>query len=346
MKWLFIFSIAALIIAGVFVFIILNSSAVLDGSNAEGDKMVIGFSLGTLRSERWVQDRDFFVERAEELGAKVVVLSADEDPDEQVRQAENMILQGVDVLVVVAEDGEKSSVIVDMAHDAGIEVIAYDRLIRNPDLDYYVSFDNVKVGEHQAQGVLNAVDSGNFAYVGGSPTDNNAFLVKEGSMRVLQPLLDSGQITLVFDEFHDDWKQEIAYEKMKKFLQEGGKVDAIVAANDSTAAGVIQALEEEGLAGIVPVSGQDAALGAIQNIVAGKQTVTIYKPIKNLASKAAEMAVALIRKEKVETNSTAENGGASTPAYLLDVVSVTKDNIDETVIKDGFHERSEVYGPN
>jgi D-xylose transport system substrate-binding protein len=219
-------------------------------------------------------------------------------------------------------------------------------LIRNPDLDYYVSFDNVKVGEHQAQGVLNAVDSGNFAYVGGSPTDNNAFLVKEGSMRVLQPLLDSGQITLVFDEFHDDWKQEIAYEKMKKFLQEGGKVDAIVAANDSTAAGVIQALEEEGLAGIVPVSGQDAALGAIQNIVAGKQTVTIYKPIKNLASKAAEMAVALIRKEKVETNSTAENGGASTPAYLLDVVSVTKDNIDETVIKDGFHERSEVYGPN
>lgn len=344
MKWLLIFLGGCLLIAGIFVFTFLSSRSIEEPAENDEDQLVIGFSLGTLRSERWVQDRDLFVQRAEELGAKVVVLSADEDADEQNLQAENLILQGVDVLVVVAEDGEKSSVIVDRAHEAGIQVIAYDRLIKNPALDYYVSFDNIKVGEQQAQGVLDVVNKGNFAYVGGSPTDNNAFLVKEGSMRILQPLINSGEIALVFDEFNDDWKQEIAYEKMKRFLQQGGSVDAVVAANDSTAAGVVQALEEEGLAGKVPVSGQDAALGAIQNIVAGKQTVTIYKPIRDLAFKAAEMAVAIVRNNEFAVNSSIENEGALTPAYLLDVVSVTKENIDQTVIKDGFHERSAVYG--
>jgi D-xylose transport system substrate-binding protein len=301
-------------------------------------------SLGTLRSERWVQDRDLFVARAEELGAKVIVLAADEDPEKQVMQAENLILQGVDVLVVVAEDGERASVIVDKAHEADIQVIAYDRLIQNPDLDYYVSFDNVKVGEHQAREIVNVVPKGKFAYVGGSPSDNNAYLVKEGSMSILQPLIDKGDITLVFDKFHDDWKQEVAYANMKEFLAGGNTVDAVVAANDSTAAGVILALEEVGLAGKVPVSGQDAALGAVQNIVAGKQTVSIYKPLKDLAHKAAEMAVDVIKGESVLTNYQIDNNDAKTPSYLLDVVPVTIENVDETVIKDGFHTREEVYG--
>ena len=190
---------------------------------ADEDRLVIGLSMGTLRSERWVQDRDHFVARAEELGAEVIVFSANEDPEEQNRQAENLILQGVDVLVVVAEDSQKASVIVDYAHAAGIKVIAYDRLIQNPSLDYYVTFDNVKVGEYQAQKVLDVVPEGDFAYVGGSPTDNNAYLVKEGSMNVLQPLIDEGKVNLVFDEFSDDWKQEIAYQNIKEFLTEGGK---------------------------------------------------------------------------------------------------------------------------
>ncbi len=310
---------------------------------ADEDRLVIGLSMGTLRSERWVQDRDHFVARAEELGAEVIVFSANEDPEEQNRQAENLILQGVDVLVVVAEDSQKASVIVDYAHAAGIKVIAYDRLIQNPSLDYYVTFDNVKVGEYQAQKVLDVVPEGDFAYVGGSPTDNNAYLVKEGSMNVLQPLIDEGKVNLVFDEFSDDWKQEIAYQNIKEFLTEGGSVDAVIAANDSTAAGVIQALEEADLAGKVPVSGQDAALGAVQNIVAGKQTVSIYKPIKELAYKAAEIAVAVVKEEPFMVNYHTENGDSTTPSFLLDVVPVTKDNIDETVIKDGFHKREEVY---
>jgi D-xylose transport system substrate-binding protein len=211
-------------------------------------------------------------------------------------------------------------------------------------LDYYVSFDNVKVGESQAQGVLNVVPKGKIAYVGGSETDSNAFLVKEGSFKVLQPLIDKGDIEIVFNEFSKDWKQDVAYTNMKKFLAGGGQVDAVVAANDSTAAGVILALEEVGLAGKVPVSGQDASLGAVKYIVSGKQTVTVYKPIKDLAFKSAEIAVAVTRDEKVVTNSTIKNGTALTPAYLLDVVGVTKANLDATIIKDGFLSRKEVYG--
>jgi D-xylose transport system substrate-binding protein len=342
MKWILIFVAIGLVVGSVLVFTFLTDRPSLEGVSQD-EQMVIGLSLGTLRSERWVQDRDLFVARAEELGAEVIVLAADEDPEKQTTQAENLILQGVDVLVVVAEDGVIASTIVDKAHQAGVKVIAYDRLIQNPALDYYVSFDNEKVGEHQAREIVKVQPKGKYAYVGGSPSDNNAFLVKEGSMRILQPLLDKGDITLVFDKFHDDWKQEVAYANLKAFLAAGNTVDAVVAANDSTAAGAIQALEEVGLAGSVPVSGQDAALGAVQNIVAGKQTVTIYKPLKDLARKAAEMAVDVIKGESVETNYLMDNNDAQTPSYLLDVVPVTIDNIDETVIKDGFHEREEVY---
>ena len=312
-------------------------------TNTDEDRFIIGLSMGTLRSERWVQDRDHFVTRAKELGAEVIVFSANEEPEEQNRQAENLILQGVDVLVVIAEDTQKSSVIIDIAHQTGVPVIAYDRLIQNPALDYYVSFDNTKVGEPQAQEVLKVIPEGEFAYVGGSPTDNNAFLVKHGTMNILQPLIDSGAVTLVYDEFTDDWKQEVAYREFKSFLATHGGVDAVIAANDSTAAGVIQALEEVDLAGTVPISGQDAALAAVQNIVAGKQTVTIYKPIKDLAYKAAEMAVALAKEEPFPVNAHTEVNESQIPTFLLDVVPVTKDNIDETVIKDGFHKKEEVY---
>lgn len=295
-------------------------------------------------SERWVTDKELFTKRAEELGAHVRVLEAGIDADLQERQAENLILQGVDVLVIVPQDSEQAGAIIDKAHAAGIKVIAYDRLIKNPALDYYVSFDSVKVGETAAQGVINVVEKGAFAYVGGSKTDINAYLVQEGAFNILQPLIDRGDITLVYNNFTEDWKPEIAYTNIKELLASGATIDAVVAANDGTASGVIRALEEYGLAGKVPVSGQDASLTAVQAVASGKQTITVYKPIRALAYKAAELAVAITRGEPVETNGTIENGSANTPAYLLDVIGVTKDTIDDTVIKDGFRTQEEVYG--
>lgn len=347
MKWALLITVLLVLISGVLAFNFVNNSRPQNSElSGRQDQIVIGFLMASNSSsiERWIKDRDFFVEKAEELGAKVVVFDAGIDADLQQTQAENLILQGVDVLVVVPQDAVQSAIIVDKAHEAGIKVIAYDRLIKSPSLDYYISFDNVKVGESEAQGVLDVIDTGKFAYVGGSETDTNAFLVKEGAFKILQPLIDNKQIELVFDEFTEDWKQDVAYTNMKQYLRDGGTVDAVIAANDSTAAGVILALEEVGLAGKVPVSGQDASLAAVQFIVNGKQTVTVYKPIKDLAYKSAEFAVALIKGESVETNNTILNGNVHTPAYLLDVVSVNKDNIADTVIKDGFLTREEIYG--
>lgn len=307
------------------------------------EKIVIGFSLSDLRVERWQRDRDLFTEKAIEMGASVIAVSADLDSDVQKAQAENLILQGVDVLVIVAHDSEEAAKIVKKAHESGIKVIAYDRLIKNCDLDYYLSFDNIKVGEYEAKGVLDVVSKGDFAYLGGSPTDNNAFLVKEGSFNLLQPKIDSGDINLVLDEFNDGWRSEEAYNHLKTYLEKEGSIDAVVCANDGTALGAIQALEEFGLAGKVPVSGQDASLGACQMIAEGKQTVSVYKPLKSIAYKAAEMAVAIAKGESVDTNQKVNNGKVDVPSYLLDVEMVTKDNLMSTVIKDGFHSYDNVY---
>jgi D-xylose transport system substrate-binding protein len=306
--------------------------------------IVIGLSMATYRTERWQKDRDIFVKRASELGAYVNVQGADDDADRQSQQVDSLIAQGVDILVVVAQDGEKAAAIVEKAHQAGIKVIAYDRLIKNSDLDYYISFDNVKVGESEAKGVLDVVSKGNFAYIGGSPTDNNAFLVKEGSFKLLQPKIDSGEIKIVLNEFINSWKPDLAYQKMKDYLAKNKTIDAVVVANDGMAAGVIQALSEFGLAGKVPVSGQDANLGACQNIVTGTQAVTIYKPIAAIANRAAEIAVAFAKKEPVTQTTTVNNGKIDVPSVLLDVIAVTKDNIQDTIIKDGVYSQAEIYG--
>jgi D-xylose transport system substrate-binding protein len=243
----------------------------------------------------------------------------------------------------VPADSEKIAPVIAEAHAAGAKVIAYDRLIKNSDLDTYISFDNVKVGQLEAQSVVDKVSKGNFAYIGGSPTDNNAFLVKQGSMVILDPLVKSGAIKLVINQFMDNWDPTQAYKTIKDYLATGKTIDAIVAANDGTAFGSIQALQEKGLAGKIPVSGQDADLAACQRIVAGTQTATVYKPIKSLADKAAEMAVDLAKGKTPETNNKVNNGKIDVPSFLLDPVIVNKENMMDTVIKDGFHSYSEVY---
>ncbi len=304
---------------------------------------LIGFSLGSLREERWLTDQSLFVAKAQQLGAVVITMSSDYDPPTQISQIENMISQGIKVLVVVPSDSTLIAPAIEAAHAAGIKVIAYDRMINDKDVDMYVSFDNVKVGELEAQGVLNVVNHGNFAYIGGASTDNNALLVKNGSMQVLQPLIASGSIKLVVNTLTPNWDPTQAYQEMKAYLDTGKTVDAVVSANDGMAFGIIQALAEKGLAGKVPVSGQDADLSACQRIVQGTQTMTVYKPIALEADEAAEAAVQMAEGQTPVFNATTSNGIIAVPSYLLQPISVTKDNMMSTVIKDGFHTYAEVY---
>jgi D-xylose transport system substrate-binding protein len=308
------------------------------------DKIVIGFSMDTLKEERWQKDKEIFESAVKDLGAEVKTVAANGDDAAQLSQAEQLISEGVDVLVVVPHNAEATAAIVEKAHQEGIKVISYDRLIKNADVDYYISFDNVRVGEMQAQAIVEQAPKGNFAYIGGADTDNNAHLFRDGALNVLKPLIDSGDIKLVYDQYSKDWKPEEALKNMENALTANkNNIQAVIAANDGTAGGAIQALTSQGLAGKVPVSGQDAELAALQRIVEGTQTMTVYKPIKSIATKAAEMAVDVAKGEELNADKKVANGKIDVPSILLDPIAVTKDNAYETVIKDGYQKLEDVY---
>ncbi|WP_425248742.1 D-xylose ABC transporter substrate-binding protein [Chelonobacter oris] len=314
------------------------------GSVASAKVLTIGMSIDDLRLERWQKDSSIFTKKAEALGAKVFVQSANGDDNVQISQIENMINRDVDVLVIIPHNGDVLSNVIAEAKRSGIKVLAYDRLINNADLDFYVSFDNERVGELQAETIVAIKPEGNYFLMGGSPVDNNAKLFRQGQMNVLQPLIDKGAIKVIGDQWVDSWLPEKALQIMENALTANkNNIDAVVASNDATAGGAIQALSAQGLSGKVAISGQDADLAAIKRIVEEIQTMTVYKPITKLADKAAEIAVGLAKDEKIESNASLNNGLKDVASYLLDPIAVTKENIEETIIQDGFHSKESIY---
>lgn len=308
------------------------------------EPLKIGFSMDTLEEERWARDRDLFKEAVMALGAEVVIREAKGDDTLQIVQAETLISEGIDLLVIVPHNAEAVATIVSKAHSAGIKVISYDRLVNNSSVDLYISFDNELVGELQAQNITKLVPKGKYVYIGGANTDNNAHLVKKGVFNVLQPFIDRGDIQIVYDQWTENWTPENAQANMEAALKiNNNKIDAVIAANDATAGGVIKALEAQGLAGKIPVAGQDADLAAAQRIVEGTQTMTIYKPIKLLAYEAARAAIKMAKGETIATDRKINNGKLEIPSLLLKPIAVDKKTIDETIIADGFHLHDEVY---
>lgn len=309
------------------------------------DRVVIGLSLDTVREERWQRDRDEFVDRAQTLGAKVLVQVANNDDARQNAQAENLLTQGVDVLVVAPHNSASAATIVEAAHRAGVPVIAYDRLINGADLDLYISFDNMRVGEMQAEYAVARVPKGNYVLIAGAPTDHNAHLYHDGQMKVLQPYVDRGDIRIVSDQWANDWQPLEALKIMENALtRNDNRVDAVVVSNDGLAGGAIQALAEQKLAGRVLVTGQDAELSACQRVVAGTQSMTVYKPIRSLAARGAEVAILLARKQPVpDATRTLNNGVKEVPSILIPPVAVDRDNVHSTVVADGFHTLEDVY---
>lgn len=307
----------------------------------------IGLSLDTLKEERWQHDRDIFLARANELDADVIVQSANSDDTRQLHDVESLITQKVDALVIIPHNGAAMAKAVALAHEASIPVLSYDRLITDCDLDLYITFDNVRVGELQAKFLADRMTPGRplrLVRIYGSKTDNNAVLFKQGQDNVLAPLIKSGAVRIVHEDWAEDWKPENAKKIANAAITKAGHdIDAILASNDGTAGGAIQALSEEGLAGKVIVTGQDAELPACQRIVAGTQAMTIYKPLKNLAQRAAEIAVKLASGKPIVARAELDNGKTKVPSIFLEVIAVTKENIDATVIADGFQKREDVY---
>jgi D-xylose transport system substrate-binding protein len=335
------------LVASVLIGLALASRGGGTAGKPEDDGIVIGLSLDTLKEARWQADRDMFVKRAGELGAKVRVLAANSDDTVQIGDVEKLITNKVDVLVIVPHDGTAMAKGVKMAHDAGIPVITYDRIIRDSDPDLYVSFDNEHVGELQAQFLVDHLPTpgkGRIVRIYGAKTDNNAALFKRGQDRVLEPLIKSGAIEVLHEDWAEDWKPENAKRIVNAAITaNGSRIDAVLASNDGTAGGAIQALSEEGLAGKVLVTGQDAETVALQRIAVGTQAMTIYKPLRTLASGAAELAVQMAKRRVVVAGKSVDNGQGQVPSVLFDAVTVTRDNILDTVVRDGQATFDDVY---
>jgi D-xylose transport system substrate-binding protein len=313
-------------------------------ASADAQHPKIGFSIDDLRVERWTRDRDYFIAAAEKLGAKVYVQSADASEQRQMAQIENLISRGVDVLVIVPYNATVLTNAINEAKKAKIKVLSYDRLILNADVDAYISFDNTTVGEMQAQAIAHLKPKGNYYLLGGAPTDNNAKMLREGQLKVLQPLVDKGDIKIVGKQWVKDWSAAEAMSIVENALTaNGNKIDAVVASNDGTAGGAIQALAAQKLAGKVPVSGQDADLAAVRRVIAGTQAMTVYKPLKLIATEAANLSVKLVRNEKPAYNARLDNGFKKVDTVLLEPILLTKSNI-EVLVKDGFYTPAQLAG--
>src|SRR5579859_3289904 len=323
-----------------FVLLVLTTACLLPSSGAAQDskeKPKIGFLLDSLKVERWQTDFDHFKKRAEELGATVELADADGNDDLQFKQARKLIDRHVKALIIVPHDTDKAARIVEYAKSKGVPIIAYDRMIPNSDLDFFVGVDTVAIGELQANSLIAVAPKGNYVLLEGAPTDSNAHRMLEGQKKALQPFVDRGDIKIVAEIWCPDWKPLEAYTRLTDVIAKNhGQIAAIVASNDGTAGGAVQALEENKLDGKVAVSGQDADLAAIVRILKDTQTMTVYKPLASLASQAAEAAVALANGQPPKSTGSISNGKRPVPAIFGPVVAVNKLNVNDTVIKDGF----------
>lgn len=313
-----------------------------EGDAGEEEKIQIGMSFDSFVIERWQRDRDVFVSVAKELGAEVNVQNANGVAEEQKRQIDYFIEKGMDVIVIIAIDPVSLRDSVEKAKNAGIKIVAYDRLITDADVDLYISFDNEMVGEMMARALLaEGIAGGNVIMIGGSPTDNNVPLV-EGAFK---KIMAEHHVTILDSIHAENWRAETAsayiYENRPKIAQ----TDAIMCGNDDLATQAVRALSETRQAGNMLVVGQDADLAACQRIVEGTQVMTVYKPVERLATRAAEEAVGLAKGEALTGDDVTviSSGGYQVPYIGLEPISVGRDNIDEVIIGSGFHLKEDVY---
>ena len=319
-----------------------TAAVVLTGSAAlaQDDPITVGVSWSNFQEERWKTDEAAIQAALEAAGAEYVSADAQSSSQKQLADIESLLAQDVDALIVLAQDTQAVIPGVQAAADAGVPVIAYDRLIEDPRA-FYITFDNVEVGRMQARAVLEAAPPGTpedptrYVMIKGSPTDPNADFLRGGQQEVLQEAIDAGQITIVGEAYTDQWLPANAQRNMEQILTEqNNEVDAVVASNDGTAGGVIAALSAQGMAGI-PVSGQDGDHAALNRVALGMQTVSVWKDARELGKKAGEIAVALAGGAKMEEVEGAEKwtspGGKEMNAVFLKPVPITKDNLDVVV---------------
>ena len=308
------------------------------------DKKVIGVTMPTKDLQRWNQDGENMKKELEAAGYEVDLQYASNDVSTQVSQLENQVANGCDLLVVASIDGSSLGEPLKQAKEKGIPVISYDRMVNNANTDLYISFDNRKVGEIMAQALVNALPQGGDVFmIQGSSSDNNVQMVKQG----FDDMLADTDLHVVYEANCDGWTAELAAGYVEEALEKYPHVKGIMCGNDDIASQVVQVLAENQLAGNVVVVGQDGDLAACQRIVEGTQYMTAFKPIEDLARKAAKYAVEMGSGKGVaeleDVTETVNDGTYEIPSCILEPTAVTKENIDKVIIEGGFHRRDEVY---
>ena len=309
-------------------------------NTAETKRLRIGFSADSFVIERWTRDRDIFVSKAQELGADVNVQNASGDVDEQISQIEYFIQKKMDVIVVIPIDNKALTEVMKKAKDVGIKTICYDRLVEGADADLYISFDNVMVGELMAKGLINNnPEGGKIFMIEGHIADNNVALVRQGFLNQIEP----SNLEVIYTANCEEWYAEHAYTYVMEGLKKEPDVVGIMCGNDDLASQAFRALSLNQLAGKVDLVGQDSDLSACQRIVEGTQSVTVYKPVYELASRAAQYAVKLVEGEELGIEERIHDGVYQIPYYKVEPSVVNIENLDEVIINSGFHGREEVY---
>jgi len=311
-----------------------------------GGKIKIGFSMATVKEERWQRDRDAFQAHCTKMNVECVLTFADNKPEKQLSDVEQLLTQGINVLVIAPQEATQAAQMVEKAKAKGIPVISYDRLINSDKLDLYISHQVPVIGRKIAEYAVQKVPKGNYVMVYGSSTDNNAKIMEKEQLAVIQPLVDKGDIKIVANQYITDWKPEEALKFAENALtRNNDDIAAFVVSNDGMAGGVISALESKQLTGKIIVTGQDAEKAALQRIAEGKQSMTVYKPIIPLANAAVEAAIKLAKKESLADAKPFTNDAIKKdiPAILLEVMVVDKDNLMSTVVKDGYVSYEDVY---
>jgi len=303
---------------------------------AQDDEVVVGVSWNNFQEERWKTDEAAIRAVLEENGARYISADAQSSAAKQLTDIESLISQGADVIIILAQDNEAVVPAVSAAVSEGIPVIGYDRLIENPDA-FYLTFDNKEVGRLQAQTVYDVQPEGNYVFIKGNSADPNADFLFEGQMEVLRPAIEAGDIVNVGEAYTDNWNPEVAQSNMEQFLTaNNNEVDAVVASNDGTAGGAIAALTAQGLAGSVPVSGQDGDHAALNRIALGTQTVSVWKDARELGKKAAEVALELAGGASLDEVTGATKfsdgpNGVEMNAFFIEPVPITRDNLDVVI---------------
>ena len=317
----------------VLTLLVIGSMVFAGGKQAAGGKMKIGISIATLREERWVEDYNGFLEAAEKYNVDVIIQVADNNAARQQAQVENMITMGIKALIIAPHDAQAARQIVTLAHKEKIPVIAYDRPITDGGADLLIETDQFEIGIMMGRYIWNNVPRGNLVFIKGDAGDDTVYTMAAGTMEIIQTRLDDGTYKMVMEQFAVDWEPANAMRHMENALTANrNDIQGVIAHNDGTAGGAIQALAAQGLAGRVPVTGQDCEVDAVKRIIAGVQGMTILYNNAGMADGALQAAIKLVNKQDPGATGKADDG---TPVLGFPPLEINKDNYRSLLIDSG-----------